>query len=144
MLSDQLVLSNLYNGKSQLVSSTDRGVLTQYQYDAIGNRSRQVLPMAPSPTPQNSRVIDYANLYEEREDGVYRVMTETSYNEAGLPLVRSRAELVSQLSSTLESKVVSTGRFRQRDNRVDGIRRPPRSASGRFLFPPPISRLKRA
>ena len=108
MLSDQLVLSNLYNGKSQLVSSTDRGVLTQYQYDAIGNRSRQVLPMAPSPTPQNSRVIDYANLYEEREDGVYRVMTETSYNEAGLPLVRSRAELVSQLSSTLESKVVST------------------------------------
>lgn len=99
--------------------------------------------MAPSPTPQNSRVIDYANLYEEREDGVYRVMTETSYNEAGLPLVRSRAELVSQLSSTLESKVVSTDVLGNVTTEWTEYGAPTVRVR-KVSLPPPISRLKRA
>lgn len=107
-LNDQLTAERQYNAKGQLVSLRERGVLTQYEYDSMGERSRMILPLAEMPTIQNSRITDYAYTYEERADGVYRVVTATTYDAEGQPLVSSRAELVSELSPTLESKAVLT------------------------------------
>lgn len=107
-LNDQLTVERQYNAKGQLISLRERGVLTQYEYDSMGEISRMILPLAEMPTILNSRITDYAYAYEERADGVYRVVTATTYDAEGQPLVSSRAELVSALSPTLESKAVLT------------------------------------
>ncbi len=107
-LRDQLAAEQQYNEKNQLISLRERGVLTQYEYDALGTLSRVVLPLNSTPTPQNSRITSYAYAYEQRTDGVYHVTTCTTYDAEGRTLTSSRAELVSELSATLESKVIST------------------------------------
>lgn len=107
-LGDQLAAERKYNEKVQLISLRERGVLTQYEYDSLGTLSRVVLPLSETPTPRNSRITAYAYAYEQRADGVYHVTTCTTYNDLGGKLTSSRAELVSELSATLESKVIST------------------------------------
>lgn len=107
-LAMQLVAEKSYNAKNQLVSESRLGVPFLYEYDAMGKLSRKLMPLSPEPTPQNSRIVEYVRTYEERADGVYSVVTATSYDASGQPLSRSRAQLVSELSPTLESKTVST------------------------------------
>lgn len=104
----QLVGEWQYNAKGQLVSQTRLGVPFLYAYDSLGKLSRKVMALAPLPSPQNSRVVEYARTYEDRADGVYSVLTATSYDPSGQPLTRSRAQLVSQVSPALESKTVTT------------------------------------
>lgn len=107
-LAMQLVAEKSYNAKNQLVSESRLGVPFLYEYDAMGKLSRKLMPLSPEPTPQNSRIVEYVRTYEERADGVYSVVTATSYDASGQPFSRSRAQLVSELSPTLESKTVST------------------------------------
>ena len=104
----QLVADKRYNAANQLVSETRLGVPFFYEYDVMGKLARKVMPLAPVPSPQNSRMASYARCYEERADGVYSVITVTSCDATGQPLVRSRARLVSELSPTLEARTVMT------------------------------------
>ena len=56
---------------------------------------------------ENSPVTEYAYGAESTEEGIFSLSTTTRYNAAGQPLTSSQKQLVSQLSPTLESKVVS-------------------------------------
>ena len=104
----QLTGSRTYNEKGQAVHEEERGVNVLYQYDAFGNMNKKTLPMNSSPTPQNSMVIAYARSYEKREDGVYDVITTTSYDAAGNPVTSTRAVLISSLNSILANKEIET------------------------------------
>lgn len=112
-LEPQLLRSDRYSGKAQIIESTNRGIKTLFEYDEMGNLAREMLPLSEQPTVNNSRIIDYAYAYEQREDGVYRIVTTRNYNDHGDALVGTRSELVSQLSSTLESKIVITDIYGQ-------------------------------
>ena len=78
-----------------------------FEYDDFGNEIKYTLALAQTPNPQNSRVRERSTFFENRDDGVYRVITETTYNAAGTPLVRSTATLVSE-STVFENKTVET------------------------------------
>lgn len=78
-----------------------------FEYDDFGNEIKYTLALAQTPNPQNSRVRERSTFFENRDDGVYRVITETTYNAAGTPLVRSTATLVSE-SAVFENKTVET------------------------------------
>ena len=56
---------------------------------------------------ENSPVTEYAYGAESTEEGIFSLSTTTRYNAAGQPLTSSQKQLVSQLSPTLESKVIS-------------------------------------
>ena len=56
---------------------------------------------------ENSPVAEYAYGVEITEEGIFRLSTTTHYNAAGQPLTSTQKQLVSQLSPTLESKVIS-------------------------------------
>ncbi len=55
---------------------------------------------------ENSPVTEYAYGAESTEEGIFSLST-TRYNAAGQPLTSSQKQLVSQLSPTLENKVIS-------------------------------------
>ena len=78
-----------------------------YEYDALGNIIRETLALAEEPTVANSPVTEYAYGAESTEEGIFSLSTTTRYNAAGQPLASTQKQLVSQLSSTLESKVIS-------------------------------------
>ena len=63
--------------------------------------------MAEEPTAENSPITEYAYGAESSEEGIFRLSTTTRYNVAGQPLTSTQKQLVSQLSPTLESKVIS-------------------------------------
>lgn len=107
-MASQLISCQEYNSKGQIRSSTERGVKTLFEYDLLGNLSRETRPMADNPTPQNSLVVSHAHAYEKRVDGVYYVKTTTSYDAVGASLTSSKAVLISSLSSTLMNKVIET------------------------------------
>lgn len=97
-----------YNGNGQLAERVERGVKTTYEYDLMGALCREIRPLSTSPTPYNSPYREYAYEYEAKTEGVYRKTTVTDYNAQGYPLTSTREELVSELSSTLESKTIET------------------------------------
>lgn len=104
-----IVTENTYNEKGQLVrTQTGDMAPTLYEYDAWGIESKQTVPLADTPTPQNSRITESSSVFESRGDGIYSVTTTKTYNEHGIPLVQSEAVLVSELSPLLESKEVET------------------------------------
>ncbi|MFQ7017704.1 MAG: RHS repeat domain-containing protein, partial [Akkermansia sp.] len=80
---------------------------TLYEYDAFGNLVKQTLACDDEPSVLNSPVQEYAYGVENTEDGVYTVTTQTRYNAEGQPLVSVQKQLVSELSSALESKSVN-------------------------------------
>ncbi|MBR5895251.1 MAG: hypothetical protein IKZ13_06900 [Akkermansia sp.] len=104
-----------YNDKGQLVKqyqdtgwNTSKTAATLYEYDRFGNVSKQTLALADAPTKDNSPVVEMAYSVEYAEDGVFSVTTQTRYNTAGEPLSAVQKQLISQLSTTLASKSVST------------------------------------
>ena len=104
-----------YNSKGQLVEqyqdtgwNTAKTAATLYEYDSFGNVSRQTLALESTPTKDNSPVVEMAYSVESTEDGVFSVTTQTRYNAAGEPLSAVQKQLISQLSTTLASKSVST------------------------------------
>lgn len=56
----------------------------------------------------NSRITDYAYVAESREDGIYRLVSITSYTSSGTPVLQKQAALLSALSSVLAGKTVMT------------------------------------
>lgn len=54
----------------------------------------------------NSRITDYAYVAESREDGIYRLVSITSYTSSGTPVLQKQAVLLSALSSVLAGKNV--------------------------------------
>ena len=136
-LSDQqtILSQNLSNGYGETVTTTSpttwegsyiyqrstwnaKGQLTQqgvdnmapmlYEYDRFGNLSKETWKLAANPTLSNSRITTYAYGLEQREDGVYRIVTATKNNGKGTTCQEKTAELISHLSPVLESKTVST------------------------------------
>ena len=104
-----------YNDKGQLVKqyqdtgwNTSKTAATLYEYDSFGNVSKQTLALADAPTKDNSPVVEMAYSVESSEDGVFSVTTQTRYNAAGEPLSAVQKQLISQLSTTLASKSIST------------------------------------
>ena len=105
-----------YNAEGQIVrTGRDTGsgadavsmAPTLYEYDAFGNLVKQTLACDDEPSVLNSPVREYAYGVENTEDGVYTVTMQTRYNAEGQPLVSLQKQLVSELSSTLESKSVN-------------------------------------
>ena len=104
-----------FNAKGQLVKlyqdtgwNTSKTAATLYEYDSFGNVSKQTLALESTPTKDNSPVVEMAYSVESAEDGVFSVTTQTRYNAAGEPLSAVQKQLISQLSTTLASKSVST------------------------------------
>ncbi|MBQ8722756.1 MAG: RHS repeat protein, partial [Opitutales bacterium] len=87
-------------------SATDTLAPMLYEYDAFGNETKRTLVLADEPTALNSRITETSTQVENRADGVYRLVSTTTYNASGTALVTSVATLVSE-SATLESKTVS-------------------------------------
>ena len=88
-------------------SATDTLAPTLYEYDAFGNETKRTLALADEPTELNSRITETSTQVETRADGVYRLVSTTTYTASGTALVTSVATLVSE-SATLESKTIST------------------------------------
>lgn len=98
-----------YNAKGQLVrDQLEILAPTLYEYDSFGNKTKETVALSDEPTTLNSRVMEYAYTREQREDGVYELVTTTEYTAEGTPVVRKEATLVSSLNPVLESKVVTT------------------------------------
>ena len=55
---------------------------------------------------ENSPVTEYAYGAESTEEGIFSFTTATRYNAAGQPITTVQKQLISQLSSTLESKSI--------------------------------------
>ena len=79
-----------------------------YAYDAFGNRTRAIVALEDDPTILNSRITDYAYVTESREDGVYSLVSITSYTSSGTPVLQKWATLLSALSPVLAGKTVMT------------------------------------
>ncbi|MBE6417975.1 MAG: RHS repeat protein, partial [Akkermansiaceae bacterium] len=104
-----------FNAKGQLVKqyqdtgwNTAKTAATLYEYDSFGNICKQTLALTDAPTKDNSPVVEIAHSVESAEDGIYSVTTQTRYNAAGEPLSAVQKQLISQLSTTLASKSIST------------------------------------
>ena len=106
---------NTYNAKGQLTKTqTDAGnaattmAPTLWEYDAFGNRTKETWKLADPATVSNSRITTWSYGAEQAEDGVYRVVTATRNNGQGTTYDETQKELISSLSSTLESKTIAT------------------------------------
>ena len=98
-----------YNAKGQLVrDQLETLAPILYEYDSFGNKTKETVALSDEPTTLNSRVMEYTYTREQREEGVYGLVTTTEYAAEGTPIVRKEATLVSSLNPVLESKVVTT------------------------------------
>ena len=105
---------NTYNAKGQLTKTqTDAGnaattmAPTLWEYDAFGNKVKETWKLADPATVSNSRITAWSYGVEQAEDGVYRVVTATRNNGQGTTYDETQKELISRLSSALESKTIS-------------------------------------
>ncbi|WP_448806853.1 RHS repeat-associated core domain-containing protein [Akkermansia sp.] len=105
---------NTYNAKGQLVKEqTDAETAattmapTLWEYDAFGNKVKETWKLADPATVSNSRITTWSYGVEQAEDGVYRVVTATRNNGQGTTYDETQKELISRLSSALESKAIS-------------------------------------
>ena len=115
----RIAAANTLNGENvRTLAYDDKGRLireqladmapTLYAYDAFGNRTRAIVALEDEPTILNSRITDYAYVAESREDGIYRLVSITSYTSSGTPVLQKQAVLLSALSSVLAGKNVMT------------------------------------
>ena len=103
-----------YNAKGQLTKqyqdagwNTTPTAATLFEYDTMGNVSKKTLALAEAPDETNSPTEVYAYGAESLEDGIYSVLTRTRFNAAGSPLISLQKQLISSLSSSIESKSIS-------------------------------------
>ena len=103
-----------YNAKGQMTKEqTDAGnaattmAPTLWEYDAFGNRTKEIWKLADPATVSNSRITAWSYAVEQAEDGVYHVVTTTRNNGQGTTYDETQKTLLSSLSPTLESKVIS-------------------------------------
>ena len=109
-----IYIRGTYNVKGQLIKEqTDAGnaattmAPTLWEYDAFGNRTKEIWKFADPSTVSNSRITTWSYGAEQAEDGVYRTVTTTKNNGQGTTYTETQKTLVSSLSPTLESKTVS-------------------------------------
>ena len=98
-----------YNARGQLVKSfadTAPTAATLYEYDAMNTLVKQTLALSDTPTVSDSPMTETTQGVESLADGVYSITTTTRYNAAGQPITTVQKQLISQLSSTLESKSI--------------------------------------
>lgn len=104
-----IVTNHTYNEKGQEIErQTSNQAPTLYDYDAMGTLIRQTVKLADIPTPQNSRLTEWATSFRETEDGIYLTKTETTYTPEGQPILTSQSELVTLTSPLLAKKTVIT------------------------------------
>ncbi len=103
-----------YNAKWQLTKqyqdagwNTTPTAATLFEYDTMGNVSKKTLALAEVPDETNSPTEVYAYGAESLEDGIYSVLTRTRFNAAGAPLISLQKQMISSLSSSIESKSIS-------------------------------------
>ena len=82
-------------------------VPTLFEYDSFGNEARQTLALAEEPSSTNSPITEFAYALESTDEGIFSCATQTRYNAAGQPLCSIQKQLISQLSITLENKIIS-------------------------------------
>ena len=104
-----------YNAKGQMVKryqntgeDTENTAPTLLEYNSFGKQVKQTLALVDTPTKDNSPVAEMAYSVESAEDGVFSVTTQTLYNAEGSAMTSTQKQLISQLSSTLASKSIST------------------------------------
>ena len=104
-----------FNAKGQVVRSyrdtgwnTAKTAATLFEYDSFGNIIKQTLALTDSPTKDNSPVVEIVHSVESADDGVYSITTQTRYNAEGAALNTTQKQLISQLSTILASKSIST------------------------------------
>jgi len=102
-----------YNAKGQVTkqyqdtgSNTTPTAATLYEYDSFGNVTKQTLALSDTPTVENSPIVETAYSVESLDDGVFQVSAQTRYNAEGEPLANTQKQLISELSATLENKVI--------------------------------------
>ena len=103
-----------YNAKGQLVKqyqdtgfNTTSTAPTLYEYDSMGNVAKKTLALSDTPTKEDSPIVELTYSVESQDDGIYSITTQTRYNAAGQPLSSIQKQLISQLSITLENKMIS-------------------------------------
>ncbi len=103
-----------YNAKGQLTEqyqdagwNTTPTAATLFEYDTMGNVSKKTLALAEAPDETNSPTEVYAYGAESLEDGIYSVLTRTRFNASGSPLISLQKQMISSLSSSIESKSIS-------------------------------------
>ena len=103
-----------YNAKGQMVKqcqdtgwNTDKTAPTHYEYNSFGYQVKKTLALVDKPTKDNSPVSEAEYSVEVMLDGVYSVATKTQYNAVGHSLVSVQKKLISQLSPTLQEKVIT-------------------------------------
>ncbi|MBQ9096708.1 MAG: hypothetical protein IJY53_10265 [Akkermansia sp.] len=104
-----------FNAKGQVIKTyqdtgwnTEKTAATLYEYDTFGNQVKQTLALSDTPTKYNSPMVELVHSVELAADGVYSVTTQTRYNADGAALNTTHKQLISQLSSNLKSKTIST------------------------------------
>lgn len=105
---------NEYNTKGRLTKvyqdtgwNTPQTAATLFEYDNLGNITKKTLALAEAPSTTNSPIEEYTYGAEVMEDGIYSTVIKTRYNVAGAALTGEQKQMISALSSTIESKSVS-------------------------------------
>ena len=103
-----------YNAKGQMVKqyqdigwNTPPTAPTLCEYEAFGNMVKQTTALSNAPTKDNSPMIELSYAVESLEDGVYSVLTKTSYSSVGTLVTRTQKQLISQLSSLVDKHIYS-------------------------------------
>lgn len=103
--------NNTYNARGQLVRSQVEDIApTITDYNELGRAVRQTgsFKRLHPDEPAKNRITENSMRYQLREDGIYQVQTATTYNAQGRPLTQVTENMVSQLDSVIESKIIST------------------------------------
>ncbi|KAA3227287.1 RHS repeat protein, partial [Akkermansia sp. BIOML-A35] len=103
--------NNTYNARGQLVRSQVEDIApTITDYNELGRAVRQTVRLNElhPDEPAKNRITENSMRYQLREDGIYQVQTATTYNAQGRPLTQVTENMVSQLDSVIESKIIST------------------------------------
>ena len=75
-------------------SDTDPTAATLYEYDSFGNVTKETLALAETPTIANSVIVETAHGVEDTAEGVFSIVTQTRYNDAGSPLTNTQKQLI--------------------------------------------------
>lgn len=100
---------NTYNARGQMIQQVTDGMApTLYEYDSFGNVTKETWKLVTNPNLSNSKITNFSYATEKRNDGIYGVVTTTKNNGKGTTYTERTAELISRLSSVVESKTVTT------------------------------------
>ena len=96
-----------YNAAGQIVQTRVGSMApTLYEYDDMGTLSKKTLALGDQPTIRNSAITETSRQYKLIDGEVYREMTQVSWDADGNSLTEVQHELISQMSPTLDSKVI--------------------------------------